>query len=115
MANPLVTWTHNGVEYTTNPFKVIPTVEQGGPNDGNGGKPMWQALGMTEAQATTIKNNQQWFAVRQERDRRLKITDWISGDDVPTAHKTKYTAYRQALRDVTSQLDPFNITWPTEP
>ena len=115
MANPLFTWTHNGCEYTTNPFKIIPTVEQGGPDDGNAGKPMWKALGMTEAQATTIKNDQQWFAVRQERDRRLRVTDWISGDDVPTAHKTKYTTYRQALRDVTSQSDPFNITWPTEP
>ena len=115
MANPLFTWTYNGVEYTTNPFKVIHTVEQGGPDDGNGGKTMWQALGMTEEHATTIKNDQQWFAIRQERDRRLKMTDWISGDDVPTVHKTKYTTYRQALRDVTSQSDPFNITWPTEP
>ncbi len=35
MANPLFTWTHNGCEYTTNPFKIIPTVEEGGPDDGN--------------------------------------------------------------------------------
>ena len=47
--------------------------------------------------------------------KKLKLTDWISGDDVPTAHKTKYQAYRQALRDITSQSDPYNITWPTEP
>ena len=60
MTNPIFTWTHNGVEYTTNPFKVIPTVEEGGPDDGNAGKPMWKALGMTEEEATTIKNNQQW-------------------------------------------------------
>ena len=50
-------------------------------DDGNGGKIMWEALGMTEAQATTIKNNQQWWHIRQERDRRLKLTDWISGDE----------------------------------
>ena len=37
MANPLFTWTHNGVEYTTNPFKVIPIVE--GVDDENAGKP----------------------------------------------------------------------------
>ena len=67
---------HNGV-YTNNPFKVIPTFEQGGTDDGNGGKPM-EALGMTEAEATTIKNNQQWWFVK-ERDKRLKLTDWISG------------------------------------
>tara|TARA_A100001388_G_scaffold168894_1_gene126223 strand:- start:9 stop:350 length:342 start_codon:yes stop_codon:yes gene_type:complete len=113
MSNVLFTWTYNGVEYTTNPFKIIPIVE--GVDDENAGKPMWQALGMTEAEATTIKNNQQWWTIRQERDIKLKLTDWISGDDVPIAHKTKYQAYRQALRDITSQSDPYNITWPTEP
>ena len=76
MSNVLFTWTYNGVEYTTNPFKVIPTVEQGGPDDGNGGKPMWQALGMSEAEATTIKNNQQWWTIRQERDIKLKSVSY---------------------------------------
>ena len=108
-------WTHNGVEYTHDPFKVIPTVEDGGPDDGNAGKAMWEAIGMTETQATTVRNNMRWNFVREERDRRLLQTDWVSGDDVPSSHKTKWQAYRQELRDVTNQSDPYNITWPTEP
>ncbi|MEC8553197.1 MAG: phage tail assembly chaperone, partial [Pseudomonadota bacterium] len=35
--------------------------------------------------------------------------------DVPDATKAKWQAYRQALRDVPSQSDPYNITWPTKP
>jgi hypothetical protein len=27
----------------------------------------------------------------------------------------EWSAYRQALRDVTTQTDPFSITWPTKP
>ena len=56
--------------------------------------------------STTIKNDQQGLLYVK---RRSKIKgDWlVSGDDVPTATKQK-TTYRQALRDVTSQSDPFN-------
>ena len=108
-------WTHNGVEYTHDPFKVIPSVEDGGPDDGNAGKTMWEVIGMTEAQSTTVRNNMRWNFVREERDRRILQTDWVSGDDVPSSHKTKWQAYRQALRDVTNQSDPLNISWPTEP
>ena len=39
----------------------------------------------------------------------------ISGADVPNAIKSAWTSYRQALRDVPTQSDPNNITWPTKP
>jgi len=37
--------------------------------------------------------------------------------DAPiTAEKrAEWVAYRQALRDLTTQTDPFNITWPASP
>ena len=38
-----------------------------------------------------------------------------SNDDVPLTTKEKWRDYRQQLRDITKQADPFKITWPTEP
>ena len=60
-----------------------------------------------------------WANVRAERDRKIAATDWRvivasesdEGSDLPTKWKT----YRTDLRDVPSQADPDNITWPTEP
>lgn len=57
----------------------------------------------------------QWAVVRQERGRLLYDTDWTQLPDVPQATKELYADYRQALRDITNQEDPFNISWPTKP
>ena len=56
---------------------------------------------------------QKWEGVRNQRNQKLSLTDWRAGSDItlPDAWKT----YRQALRDVPTQSDPDNITWPTEP
>lgn len=59
----------------------------------------------------------QWQTVRQERNSLLSDTDWISvknleqGEPVPE----NIVEYRQQLRDITLQLDPFNIVWPEKP
>ena len=57
----------------------------------------------------------EWPQVRAERDRRLLASDWTQLPDGPLATKEAWAAYRQALRDVTLQPDPFNIVWPTPP
>jgi hypothetical protein len=59
----------------------------------------------------------QWTAIRSDRDNRLKDTDWVSirAADTATPMSTEWSTYRQALRDVTTQSDPFSITWPTKP
>jgi Phage tail assembly chaperone protein len=56
--------------------------------------------------------------VRQERDRRIAATDWVllrsfdQGVPVPQA----WLDYRQALRDVTTQLGfPTEVIWPISP
>lgn len=57
---------------------------------------------------------EQWMDVTEERTRRLAETDWLvlffyeKGVSVPEA----IASYRQALRDITKQSDPFNILWP---
>jgi hypothetical protein len=60
---------------------------------------------------------EQWIVVRGQRARKLRASDWRALPDVPmTAEKrAEWETYRQALRDVTTQPDPFNITWPTPP
>ena len=70
---------------------------------------------LTADEITAIVTAQAWKCVRKERDTLIAETDWVGGTDVPDAIKTKWNSYRQALRDVTSQSDPENITWPTKP
>lgn len=59
----------------------------------------------------------QWVRVRARRAALLADCDWVllraieTGDEVPTP----WSAYRQALRDITEQQDPFSISWPTPP
>lgn len=57
----------------------------------------------------------EWPLVRAERDKRLQASDWTQLPDVPLATKEAWAIYRQALRDVTLQPDPFNIVWPEQP
>lgn len=73
-------------------------------------KPAWSAV--QAGQAT-----EQWKVIRSERDGKLFSCDWTQLDDVPlTAEQVQqWRTYRQALRDITTQPDPFNITWPTPP
>ena len=59
----------------------------------------------------------QWANVRTDRNTRLFKCDWTQLPDAPLteAIKTEWATYRQALRDVTSQADPFAIVWPLSP
>ena len=69
----------------------------------------WQALQPTEAQILAFK----WERIRDDRNYRLSQTDWRASSDLTLSDAWK--TYRQALRDVPTQSDPDNITWPTEP
>lgn len=57
----------------------------------------------------------QWELVKIERLRKLQASDWTQLPDVPLAIKEAWATYRQALRDITNQPDPFNIIWPEPP
>ena len=73
-------------------------------------KPTW-------AQVQAGSSPQQSTVVRGKRLRKLRASDWSVVSDVPlTAEKkAEWEVYRQELRDITNQPDPFNITWPTPP
>jgi hypothetical protein len=57
----------------------------------------------------------QWFIIRETRNELLAECDWTQLADVPTETKSIWSEYRQSLRDITSQTNPFSITWPVKP
>lgn len=53
---------------------------------------------------------------KTKRNRLLYETDWTQMPDVTLANKAAWAAYRQELRDITTQAGyPTEITWPTPP
>lgn len=65
--------------------------------------------------ADTRASDVEWHIVRSRRDQMLRASDWTQLPDVPLATKEMWANYRQALRGVTLQPDPFNIVWPVAP
>ena len=60
------------------------------------------------------RNDAQWGKVRAERNVKLSECDWTQLQDAPV-DAAAWATYRQALRDITLQSDPFAITWPSAP
>jgi len=61
--------------------------------------------------------NSQWNQIRSDRNQCLQQCDWTQLPDSPLSEskKSEWSIYRQSLRDVTLQEDPFNIVWPIKP
>jgi hypothetical protein len=72
---------------------------------------MWKLI----KQATPISQDQAEEVARAIRTKLLSATDWTQVNDSKVDVEA-WAAYRQELRDVTSQSGfPYNIAWPTEP
>jgi hypothetical protein len=58
-----------------------------------------------------------WEIIRRYRTELLADTDWTQFVDVPLSveKKQEFADYRQALRDITDQPDPFDIWFPEVP
>lgn len=71
---------------------------------------------MTEEEQS-IRIEEEWGNVRSLRNFMLSRCDWTQLGDSQLSDEKKiaWLVYRQALRDVTLQTDPFNITWPEQP
>lgn len=66
-----------------------------------------------EAKAAT--DAAQAKSVREQRDQKLKYSDWTQVSDAPV-DKAAWATYRQALRDLTKEAGfPWDITWPAQP
>jgi hypothetical protein len=63
------------------------------------------------------RKEEKWTEIREIRNTLLTECDWTQMNDSPISGSdlTNWQTYRQSLRDVTSQSNPFEITWPTKP
>ena len=62
------------------------------------------------------KTAAQWTQVRSQQRDLLYKSDWTcSVTDYEPPNRDAWVQYRAALRDVTTQTDPFNIVWPPRP
>ena len=62
---------------------------------------------------TEYQTAEKWKNIRADRNRRLAETDYLALNDQNLS--AEMTTYRQALRDITTQTNPDNITWPEKP
>ena len=70
----------------------------------------------TDPVKVTQKTQAQWASVRAQQRELLYKSDWTcSVTDYEVPNKSEWVQYRAALRDVTTQADPFNISWPPRP
>lgn len=68
------------------------------------------------AAQSTETTEQKAQNIRSKRTNLLRKSDWTQGADVPTSTKSKWTDYRQNLRDLPAQSGfPDSVTWPTQP
>ena len=68
-----------------------------------------------DAEAIAAKDAEQAKSVREQRNQKLKDSDWTQVADAPV-DKAAWATYRQALRDITAQAGfPWEVTWPTQP
>jgi len=74
----------------------------------------WIQTNASESEINYRLENQ-WFVIREIRNELLSECDWTQLSDIPTETKAIWSEYRQSLRDITSQTNPFNITWPVKP
>ena len=80
----------------------------------------WTDESQTEPTSSEIEgafNDAKWNRVRVDRNGRVAACDWTAVDDnvLSDSKRAEWQTYRQALRDITSQGDPDNVTWPEPP
>lgn len=76
-----------------------------------------EPVGLTRAPAP-LSVEEQWAAVRAQRDARLAASDWTQIADAPLSAPAveAWRAYRQALRDIPGTFNnPSNVIWPETP
>lgn len=77
-----------------------------------------QALGSDQPECIVDQDAvaQQWRNVKEGRNQQLAASDWIcSVSDFAHPKKDAFVVYRQALRDITAQANPFALVWPVSP
>jgi len=95
-------------DYTKNITEGIPTLIDGKYYQ------TWNQIDASEAEISYRIENQ-WEQVRVLRNQLLTECDWTQLADISSDIKELWITYRQDLRNITNQSNPFNINWPTKP
>ena len=74
----------------------------------------WQQTDASDVEINS-RIEAKWVEIRQIRNELLLECDWTQLGDIPNETKTIWQTYRQELRDVTTQTNPFSIIWPAKP
>ena len=74
----------------------------------------WEISNATESEINFRIENK-WEEIREIRNTLLQECDWTQLSDISTEIQQLWQSYRQQLRDITSQINPFDISWPTKP
>ena len=112
----LVEYNVYNVVYTPKPNDYTKTITEGVPT--LIGETYYQNWESVDASETEIENRiqQKWAEVREHRTELLKECDWTVLPDSPVGDRLNdWILYRQELRNITNQHNPFNIIWPTQP
>ena len=111
----LVEWDMYDVQFSAAPNDYTKNITEGTPvlTDGV----YYQNWIQTNASESEInyRLENQWFTIREIRNQLLTECDWTQLSDIPTEIKNLWSSYRQDLRDITNQTNPFNIIWPVKP
>ena len=68
-----------------------------------------------DAEGIAAKDAEQAKSVREQRNQKLKDSDWTQVADAPV-DQAAWATYRQALRDIPAQAGfPWDVQWPTQP
>ena len=111
----LIGWDMYVVTPTLMPTDYTKNITEGTPVLTNG--VYYQSWNQTAATQSEInyRLENQWFIVREIRNQLLTECDWTQLSDISAETKAIWSQYRQSLRDITSQTNPFSITWPVKP
>jgi hypothetical protein len=96
-------------DYTKNIVEGTPTLVDGTYTQ------VWNQTDATQEEID-IKIENQWEQIRVARNEILTQCDWTILSDSPVSSSIEdWKTYRQQLRDITNQSNPFEVVWPTQP
>jgi hypothetical protein len=108
-------WGVYEVKRTPKPTDYTKTITEGTPQLVDGSYvQIWDEVNATQSEIDT-KLEDRWEVIRILRNELLLECDWTQLADIPAETKELWQIYRQELRNITLQTNPFLIVWPVKP
>lgn len=104
----------NETEFNQMFFKVTGVDSGGGSIESNNPSDFGVTWSQVSAKITELQNAEPMRLLREQRNLKLKETDWWAGADLTMTQAQ--TDYRQALRDITETYTSVDdVVWPVKP